>query len=48
MSLIKFAQLQMPSITIPGGQRSDLPNAWLNSKKLGQRNDIPLAKGLPK
>lgn len=38
----------MPSMTILGGQRSDLPNAWLNSKKLGQRNDIPLAKGLPK
>lgn len=46
MSLIKLAQMQIA--TIQGGQRTDLLNAWKNSKKLGQRSDIPLATGLPK
>jgi hypothetical protein len=38
MSLIKLA--------IESGPHSNLPNAWFKSKALGQRNDIPLAKGI--
>ena len=50
MSLLKLSSLlkaaEKPPIS--GGQHSNLPNAWNSSKKLGQRSDIPLAKGLPK
>lgn len=39
MSLIKLALIE-------SGQRTDLPNAWQNNKKLGVKGNIPLAKGI--
>ena len=39
MSIIKLAIIQ-------GGPHSNLPNAWANNKKLGQKGNVPLAKGI--
>ena len=49
MSIIKVAIQQIPALQnnqIKGGARSNLPNAWINSKNLGNRSDIPLATGI--
>lgn len=39
MSIVKLALIQ-------SGMRTDLPNAWFNSKKLGAKSNVPLAKGI--
>ena len=39
MSIIKLALIQ-------GGPHSNLPNAWVDSKKLGNKSNIPLATGI--